>query len=50
MRRKNELLTSIAIAGAGVLAVAMLAAGGDEEQASPPSTAFTYSGPTLVVG
>ncbi|MCH8210312.1 MAG: tail fiber domain-containing protein [Planctomycetes bacterium] len=50
MRRKNKLLTSIAIAGAGVLAVAMLASGGDEEQASPPSTAFTYQGRLLWSG
>ena len=50
MRRKNKLLTSIAIAGAGVLGVAMLASGGDEEQASPPSTAFTYQGRLLWSG
>ena len=50
MRRQNVLLTSIAIAVAGVLAVAMLAAGGDKEQASPPSAPFTYQGRLLWSG
>ncbi len=50
MRRKNQLLTSIAVACAGVLAVAMLAAGGDEEQASPSSTTSTYQGRLLWSG